>query len=308
MANLLSIVNQKQMPIDEEKLRILCSRKNVWDHFGLDREVFWTLSDAKQLQMVQKFYFEDLLNLSKSNAFNIDSSIGSTIQNSSGLTMRKVIESRDGRTEMTVDTVNYEEKVKRSINLWESFRYFGTESCHFSIEKANLPENTLFYINQAYQSFKDGKKVYYNDVFTIAQIMPLAHQPKDIKSYELNDSEVKILRSRYDPISSKFLGIEYCIALVTVRNDLEEQFFDYGYHKENSKKLYSTRKLKIPNSFKTTIFGQHRMQYEGGAFDEQKLSKLFFYLPATIDRNKKINKYLASVHLKPFHVNSDVFG
>ena len=79
--------------------------------------------------------------------------------------------------------------------------------------------------------------------------MPLAQQPKDIESYELNDNEVKILRARYDPISSKLLGIECCVALVTVRNDPEEQFFDYGYHKENSKVLYSTRKLKVSNSF-----------------------------------------------------------
>ena len=138
--------------------------------------------------------------------------------------------------------------------------------------------------------------------------MPLAHQPKDIESYQLNDNKVKILRSRYDPISGEFLGIEYCAALVTVRNDPEEQFFNYDYHKENSRVLYSTRKLKVPNSFKTTIFGQHRMQYEEGAFDEQKFSKLFFYLPATVDSNEKINKYLTSVHLKPFHVGPAVFG
>ena len=217
--------------------------------------------------------------------------------------MRKVIKSGDDRTEVTVDTVNSEEKVKKSINLWDNFGYFSTESCDFSIEKASLPENTLFCINQSYHSFRDGKKIYYNNVFILAQIMPLAHQPKDIESYQLNDNKVKILRSRYDPISCEFLGIEYCVALVTVRNDPEERFFDYSYHKENSKVLYSTRKLKVPKvSFKTTIFGQHRMQYEG-AFDEQKFSKLFFYLPATIDSNEKINKYLTSVHLKPFHVD-----
>ena len=73
--------------------------------------------------------------------------------------------------------------------------------------------------------------------------------------------------------------------------------------------LYSTRKLKVPNSFKTTIFGQHKLQYAGGAFDEQKFSKLFFYLPATVDRNEKINKYLTSVYFKPFHVDfAAVFG
>ena len=50
------------------------------------------------------------------------------------------------------------------------------------------------------------------------------------------------------------------------------------------------------------------MQYEGGAFDEQKFSKLFFYLPSIVDRNEKINKYLTSVHLWTFHVDSAVFG
>ena len=101
-----------------------------------------------------------------------------------------------------------------------------------------MPENTLLYINQGYQSYKDNKKVYYSTIFIIAQIMPLAHQPKDIESYVLKDDEVKILRSRYDPVSGEFLGIEYCIAVIIVRSDPEEQFFDYGYDKENSIKKF----------------------------------------------------------------------
>ena len=79
--------------------------------------------------------------------------------------------------------------------MWKDFVFFGSEICEFNIEKVNMPENTLFYVNQGHQSYKDNKKVYYNDIFTIAQIMPLAHQPKDIESYVLNDDEVKILRS-----------------------------------------------------------------------------------------------------------------
>ena len=117
--------------------------------------------------------------------------------------------------------------------------------------------------------------------------MLLAQQPKDIESYELNDNEVKVLRPRYDPVSGEFLGIEYCVDLVTVRNDQDEQFFDYGYYKENSKVLYSTRKLKILSSFKTAILGQHKMQYEGGAFNEQKFSNFFFiYLQLLIETKK----------------------
>ena len=78
-----------------------------------------------------------------------------------------------------------------------------------SIEKANMPENTVYYVNQGYQSYKDNKKTYYNNVYIISQIMPLAMQPKDIESYLLKDDEVKILRAQYDPISGKFLGMEY---------------------------------------------------------------------------------------------------
>ena len=85
-------------------------------------------------------------------------------------------------------------------------------------------------------------------------------------------------------------------------------FFDYGYNKDNSKLLYSTKKLKIPSSFKLTVFGVHKMQYEGGAFAEQESSQIFLYLPSTVGRSEKINKYLASVHLKPFHVERSSLG
>ena len=33
-----------------------------------------------------------------------------------------------------------------------------------------------------------------------------------------------------------------------------------------------------------------------------------FYLPATVDRNEKINKYLNSVNLKPFAIDPRDFG
>ena len=73
MSSILGTVQQQQQtPIDEDKLRVLCSRENVWDYFGLDREDFINLSEAKQLQLVQKFYFENLSSASKTN---IDSSI-----------------------------------------------------------------------------------------------------------------------------------------------------------------------------------------------------------------------------------------
>ena len=96
--------------------------------------------------------------------------------------MKKVIENGDDRSEMTVSTVKDQDRIKKCLNLWEKFGYFGIETCDFSIEKANLPENSVFHINQAYQSWKGDKKVCYTDVFMLAQIMPLAYQPKILKA------------------------------------------------------------------------------------------------------------------------------
>ena len=64
------------------------------------------------------------------------------------------------------------EKKPKSVSMWKDFGFFGSEICEFNIEKVKMPENTLFYVNQGYQSYKDNKKVYYNDIFIIAQIMP----------------------------------------------------------------------------------------------------------------------------------------
>ena len=61
MANLLGIVNQQQTPsIGEEKLKIFCSRTNVWDHFGLERDVFSMVPEDKQIHLIRKFYFDHL--------------------------------------------------------------------------------------------------------------------------------------------------------------------------------------------------------------------------------------------------------
>ena len=258
---------------------------------------------SKFIEEVEKCHY--LENISFPTSRGIDFSIGKALQNSSGINLTKITENAGARTEMSLSTSSLEKP--KSVNMWKDFGFFGSEICEFNIEKVNMPENTLFYVNQGYQSYKDNKKVYYNDIFIIAQIMPLAHQPKDIESYELKDDEVKILRSRYDPLSGEFLGIEYCVGVITVRNDTEEQFFDYGYTKDNSKILYSTKKVKIPSSFKSTVFGIYKNKYEG-VFSDELSSRKFFYLPSTVDRNERIMKHLSSVYLKPYNVNYETIG
>ena len=301
MVNILDIARGNEQPqINMNKLRELCSRKSVSDYFRLDMAGFLNLSESKQSQLTTRFYFENINTVTTQQQQPTDTSIGSIIKSSDIINLTKVYENDENRTEMSLSTTkNSGEKKSKSVTMWSRNGFFADECCNFSLEKANLPENTLFYVNQGYQSYRDGKKCYYNDVYIVVQIMSLAHQSKDIESCNCKGEKVKILRTKYDPANGKLLGIEYCVALITVKNDPEEQFFHYGYVKTNSRMLYSTRKSKIPSSFKATTFGTHKNQYEGGVFLEQDFSKIFLYLHYTVDRCEEINKYLTSVYLKP---------
>ena len=66
--------------------------------------------------------------------------------------------------------------------------------------------------------------------------------------------------------------------------------------------------MKIPSSFSTTIFSSHRIQYESGAFGESDFSDNFFFLPSTVDRIEKINRYLGSVNLNVIDIGLSEFG
>ena len=65
--------------------------------------------------------------------------------------------------------------------------------------------------------------------------------------------------------------------------------------------------MKMPNSFKTTMFNKHKIQYEAGAFDTDS-SNLLLFLLSTVDRIEKINKHLGSVNLRAVDINKNDFG
>ena len=92
--------------------------------------------------------------------------------------MTEVIENSNVRAELAI-TADMEQG-KNNADLWHNNGYFDSQASDFSIVKANLPENTIFYINQTNLSYKDNKKIYCNDIFIIGQITPLLNQPGDI--------------------------------------------------------------------------------------------------------------------------------
>ena len=54
----MSIVFQETQSIDEEKLKFICSKCSVWDHFIKYEENFSSLSEDEQMQMLTRFYDE----------------------------------------------------------------------------------------------------------------------------------------------------------------------------------------------------------------------------------------------------------
>ena len=98
--------------------------------------------------------------------------------------------------------------------------FFSSQVCDVSLEKANLPENTTFYL-----SYKGNNKIYYEDIFIVGQIVPLLKQPEKLDEYEPKENEVKIICAIYDTVSGPFLGLENCLGYLTVRVDGQENFF-----------------------------------------------------------------------------------
>ena len=175
------------------------------------------------------------------------------------------------------------------------------------IEKANLPENTIIYINQAYQSYKDNKKAYYADHYLLGQVNQCLNPPEDFKNCECQPNETKFYRPKYDIVTGEFLDLYETLRYLPVCGDNQECFFDYGYSKDNSKVLYSHYKIKIPNSFSGTMFNRHRIQYESGTLNTV-FSKVYLFLPSITDRIEKINRHTGSLNLATTDISEDTFG
>ena len=76
--------------------------------------------------------------------------------------------------------------------------------------------------------------------------------------------------------------------------------FSHMVDEGKSSRLYSTCNQILPNIFQDKSFKKHNPM----SMDEravQEYSKLFFFLPSTMDRKEKINKFQKNVSLHPIN-------
>ena len=199
---------------------------------------------------------------------------------------------------------------RKRTDCWPDSGYFKQDCNKFSLVKANanIPEMTLFYLNNAslYAS-KNDDTYFYAENYIIAQIIPLANSPTDLSTYELKPDEVKILKTQYNVSTGQFLELIESIGQITVRGDAGEIFFDYGFDEKKGKVVFSTQKAKIPNCFRSGMFSIYKEKLQQGKLSTD-FSRVYYYIPPTTDRIEPINQHMGNVHLKPIDVGEGEFG
>ena len=77
--------------------------------------------------------------------------------------------------------------------VWKNNGFFKDVKPELNLEKVNMPENALYYVNQSFLStVKSGDIAMYNQNFILGQLIVAANQPKDITTYNCNENEVKL--------------------------------------------------------------------------------------------------------------------
>ena len=112
--------------------------------------------------------------------------------------------------------------------------YCKQQPCDFHLDKEHYPENSVFYINQGYLSYKNNEKLYYANYYILGQVIECINPLEDVANYVCKERGVKMHRPRYDPVSGQFRGLYESIEYLVVRGDHKEQFLDYGFCKRNS--------------------------------------------------------------------------
>ena len=184
--------------------------------------------------------------------------------------------------------------------VWKENGFFKDIRPELNLEKVNMPENTLYSVNQAFLStVKNGEIAMYVQNFIIGQLIFAANQPNDISEYVCLPNEVKLLSCVYDLESGEFKGVRLQLAYIVLRGDEHEIFFSYGYEKSKSKVLYSYSKQQIPDAFISTSFKKHFNEIINEKKDDENSSSLFYFLPSISDRKESINQWKDNPSLVP---------
>ena len=101
----------------------------------------------------------------------------------------------DNRVETAVaaEKTNFK---RNTVDAWPSYGYFKQQTYDYCVDNKNMPENSIMYLNQGYQSQKDNKRVCHVDYFLVGQVNECLNPPKNLETYEFKDTKAKMFRPR----------------------------------------------------------------------------------------------------------------
>lgn len=149
---------------------------------------------------------------------------------------------------------------KKAEYAWKENGFFNDQRSDLTILKPNFPENTLVYVNQVtISAVKDGHAIYLEFVIT-DQIMLIANpDPEiDLDKHDFKDHEALFFVPLYNTSTGLYRGLTKKLAHITLRGDVNERFYSYGYSKENKAPLFCPSKQPMPNIFHCIAFKKHQ--------------------------------------------------
>ena len=90
-----------------------------------------------------------------------------------------------------------------------------------------------------------------------------------------------------------------------MRGHQNESFYSYDFDKQNSEVLFCTVKQPLPNISQCASFKKHSAFLMSQNQENLKFSKMFMFLPSTLDQKEEIQKYNDHVHLHPVDISYD---
>ena len=133
---------------------------------------------------------------------------------------------RSMKTQLLIRSQSSDDEKLSGEKVWKENGFFKDIRPELNLEKVNMPENCLYYVNQAFLStVKNGDIAMYVQNFIIGQLIFAANQPKDISEYTCLPNEVKLLSCVYDLESGDFKGVRQQLAYIVLRGDEQEIFF-----------------------------------------------------------------------------------
>ena len=89
--------------------------------------------------------------------------------------------------------------------------------------------------------------------------MPVANPDPQInlKNHQFKDHEACLFVPIYKKATGMYGGLTKKLAYITLRGDVNERFYSYGYHKDRSALLYCVNKQPLPNILHCNAFKQY---------------------------------------------------